>query len=95
MKQVAILGSTGSIGTQTLDVIRQHPDRFGVYMLSAGSNAALLVQQALEFKAKRVVICNPDKYKDVRDALPAEYDVRLGIKCYAVMNMWVGGEKLL
>ncbi len=80
MKQVAILGSTGSIGTQTLDVIRQHPDRFGVYMLSAGSNAALLVQQALEFKVKRVVICNPEKYKDVRDALPAEYDVRLGIE---------------
>ena len=80
MKQVAILGSTGSIGTQTLDVIRQHPDRFGVYMLSAGSNAALLVQQALEFKVKRVVICNPDRYKDVRDALPAEYDVRLGIE---------------
>ena len=80
MKQVAILGSTGSIGTQTLDVIRQHPDRFGVYMLSAGSNAALLVQQALEFKVKRVVICNPDRYRDVRDALPAEYDVRLGIE---------------
>ena len=79
MKQVAILGSTGSIGTQTLDVIRQHPDRFGVYMLSAGSNAALLVQQALEFKAKRVVICNPEKYKEVRDNLPKEYDVRLGI----------------
>ena len=80
MKQVAILGSTGSIGTQTLDVIRQHPDRFGVYMLSAGSNAALLVQQALEFKAKRVVICNPEKYKEVRDNLPKEYDVRLGIE---------------
>ena len=79
MKQVAILGSTGSIGTQTLDVIRQHPDRFGVYMLSAGSNASLLVQQALEFKAKRVVICNPEKYKEVRDNLPKEYDVRLGI----------------
>ena len=80
MKQVAILGSTGSIGTQTLDVVRQHPDRFGVYMLSAGSNAALLVQQALEFRVRRVVICNPDRYKDVRDALPAEYDVRLGIE---------------
>ena len=79
MKQVAILGSTGSIGTQTLEVVRQHPDRFGVYMISAGSNAALLVQQALEFKVKRVVICNPTKYRDVRDALPADYDVRLGI----------------
>ncbi|MBP5332941.1 MAG: 1-deoxy-D-xylulose-5-phosphate reductoisomerase [Bacteroidales bacterium] len=80
MKQVAILGSTGSIGTQTLDVVRQHPDRFEVYMLSAGSNATLLVQQALEFRVRRVVICNPDRYKDVRDALPAEYDVRLGIE---------------
>ena len=80
MKQVAILGSTGSIGTQTLEVVRQHPDRFGVYMISAGSNAALLVEQALEFKVRRVVICNPDKYKEVRDALPAEYDVRLGIE---------------
>ena len=80
MKQVAILGSTGSIGTQTLDVIRQHPDRFGVFMLSAGSNATLLVQQALEFKVKRVVICNPDRYQEVRSALPSEYDVRLGIE---------------
>ena len=79
MKQVAILGSTGSIGTQTLEVVRQHPDRFGVYMISAGSNATLLVEQALEFKVKRVVICNPEKYKEVRNALPAEYDVRLGI----------------
>ena len=79
MKQVAILGSTGSIGTQTLEVVRQHPDRFAVYMISAGSNAALLVQQALEFKVRHVVICNPDKYSEVRSALPAEYDVRLGI----------------
>ena len=80
MKQVAILGSTGSIGTQTLEVVRQHPDRFGVYMISAGSNASQLVEQALEFKVRRVVICNPDKYKEVREALPAEYDVRLGIE---------------
>ena len=80
MNQVAILGSTGSIGTQTLEVVRQHPDRFGVYMISAGSNASLLVEQALEFKVRRVVICNPDKYKEVREALPAEYDVRLGIE---------------
>ena len=72
MKQVAILGSTGSIGTQTLEVVRQHPDRFAVYMISAGSNAALLVQQALEFKVRHVVICNPDKYSEVRSALPAD-----------------------
>ncbi|MBO4340701.1 MAG: 1-deoxy-D-xylulose-5-phosphate reductoisomerase [Bacteroidales bacterium] len=79
MKRIAILGSTGSIGTQTLDVVRQHPDEFRVDMISAGSNADLLVHQALSFKVPHVVICNPDRYSDVRDALPAEYDVRLGI----------------
>ena len=45
-KRIAILGSTGSIGRQTLDVVRQHPDRFEVEMISAGGNAPLLVEQA-------------------------------------------------
>ena len=79
MKTLAILGSTGSIGTQTLDVVRQHPDEFRVDMISAGSNAALLVQQALAFKVPEVVICNPEKYQEVRDALPSGYNVHLGI----------------
>lgn len=79
MKTLAILGSTGSIGTQTLDVVRQHPDEFRVDMISAGSNAALLVQQALAFKVPEVVICNPEKYQEVRDALPS-YNVHLGIE---------------
>ncbi len=80
MKTLAILGSTGSIGTQTLDVVRQHPDEFRVDMISAGSNAALLVQQALAFKVPEVVICNPEKYQEVRDALPSGYNVHLGIE---------------
>ena len=80
MKTLAILGSTGSIGTQTLDVVRQHPDEFQVDMISAGSNAALLVQQALAFKVPEVVICNPEKYQEVRDALPSGYNVHLGIE---------------
>jgi len=80
MKRIAILGSTGSIGTQTLDVVRQHPDEFRVDMISAGNNAQLLVEQALAFNVPNVVICNPDKYQAVRDALPAGFNVFLGIE---------------
>ena len=79
MKHIAILGSTGSIGTQTLDVVRQHPDRFSVFMISANNNDALLVQQALAFRVPHVVICNPQKYEAVRAALPASFQVHLGI----------------
>ena len=77
-KQVAILGSTGSIGTQTLDVVRQHPDKFSVFMISANSSADLLIQQARAFRVPHVVICNPDKFQQVKDALPG-VDVQLGI----------------
>ena len=80
MKQIAILGSTGSIGTQTLDVVRQHPDRFSVYMLSANNSAELLIQQALRYKVPHVVICNPDKYAQVRAALPESTQVYSGIQ---------------
>ena len=80
MKTIAILGSTGSIGTQTLDVVRQHPDRFSVFMISANSSAQLLVQQALSFRVPHVVICNPAKFQEVRDALPASVQVHLGIQ---------------
>ena len=79
-KSIAILGSTGSIGTQTLDVVRQHPERFSVFMLSANSSAQLLIQQALAFHVPHVVICNPAKYQEVRDALPADIQVHPGIE---------------
>ncbi len=79
MKNLAILGSTGSIGTQTLDVVRQHPDRFRVWMLSANNNAQLLVEQALSFQVPHVVICNPDRYHEVREALPPHIQVHQGI----------------
>ena len=68
-KSIAILGATGSIGTQALEVVRAHPDRFVVYALTAGHNADLLIEQALEFRPKVVVIGNCDKYKQVQDAL--------------------------
>lgn len=61
-RRIAILGSTGSIGTQTLDVIRRHPERFEVEMISARRNVDLLVRQALEFKAGNVVICDEQQY---------------------------------
>lgn len=68
-RRIAILGSTGSIGTQTLDVIRQHRDLFEVEMISANNSADLLVAQAREFEVNNVVICNESRYQAVADAL--------------------------
>ncbi|MBP5546718.1 MAG: 1-deoxy-D-xylulose-5-phosphate reductoisomerase [Bacteroidales bacterium] len=78
MKRIAILGSTGSIGTQALNVIRRHPDLFSVEVLCAGSNADLLVQQALEFNPNAVVIADESKYPAVKEALEPK-----GIKIFA------------
>ena len=78
MKQIAILGSTGSIGTQALNVIRRHTDLFGVEVLCAGSNADLLIRQAREFSPNAVVIADERKYEQVRDAL-----CDIGVKVYA------------
>lgn len=69
MKQIAILGSTGSIGTQTLDVVRQYPSEFSVYALSAHRNVELLIQQALEFSPAVVCIADESCYVRLRDAL--------------------------
>lgn len=69
MKHIAILGSTGSIGTQTLNVVRRHPDLFQVEVLVAGSNAELLRQQALEFNPNIVVISDRQKYSELNEAL--------------------------
>jgi 1-deoxy-D-xylulose-5-phosphate reductoisomerase len=69
MKKIAILGSTGSIGTQTLQVIENHPDLFCAYVLTAGSNADLLIQQAKRFQPEFVVIADESKYAYVKDAL--------------------------
>lgn len=77
-KRIAILGSTGSIGTQALNVIRRHRDRFAVEVLCAGSNADLLIQQALEFDPNAVAIADEGKYAQVSEALQPR-----GIKVYA------------
>lgn len=68
-KNIAILGSTGSIGTQTLDVISQFPDRFNARILTAGNNVELLIKQAIKHRPALAVIANPDKYKQLHDAL--------------------------
>ena len=68
-KQIAILGSTGSIGTQALQVIAEHPDRFEARILTANNRWELLVEQARQFKPAAVVIANEAHYEAVRDAL--------------------------
>ena len=80
-RRIAILGSTGSIGRQALDVIRQHRDLFEVELLTANNSSELLIQQAIEFDANCVVICNEDKYREVADALQPHY-----IKVFAGMK---------
>lgn len=78
---IAVLGSTGSIGCQTLDVVSQHPDLFQIELLTANSNSALLIQQARTFNPGSVVICNEHKYQEVFDALDGE-----DIKVFAGMD---------
>ncbi len=75
-KNIAILGSTGSIGTQTLDIVRANPGKLQVEVLSAQSNADLLVQQAIEFSPNAVVIAEEERYVYVKDALQ-EYDIKV------------------
>lgn len=83
-KRIAILGSTGSIGTQTLEVIRQHPEDFEVEVLTAQNNCDLLIAQALEFKPNAVVIGNEHNYQKVKEALlPHDIKVFAGHKAIA------------
>ncbi|WP_207425625.1 1-deoxy-D-xylulose-5-phosphate reductoisomerase [Pedobacter sp. SYSU D00535] len=69
MKQIAILGSSGSIGTQALEVIREHPGLFKATVLTVNQNAELLIQQAMEFLPECVVIADERKYEEVKSAL--------------------------
>jgi 1-deoxy-D-xylulose-5-phosphate reductoisomerase len=69
IKNIAILGSTGSIGTQALEVIGENPSLFSAYVLTANNNAHLLIQQALQFNPAYVAICDETKYAEVKQAL--------------------------
>lgn len=68
-KHIAILGSTGSIGTQALEVVAAHPEKFEVEVLTAQNNAQLLIEQARQFKPNAVVIANETLYEQVKGAL--------------------------
>ncbi len=81
IKNIAILGSTGSIGTQALEVISENPSLFNAYLITANSNAHLLIQQALAFKPAYAIICDTDKYTEVKQALAnTETKVLAGIQ---------------
>jgi len=80
MKIISILGSTGSIGTQTLDVIRNNKDKFEIYGLSANRSVDKLIDQILEFKPKIVCIYDGTKFLDLKskvDELDIDYDIEL------------------
>ena len=68
-RRLAILGSTGSIGTQTLDIVRQHRDMFEVELISANSSIELLAAQAREFDVNNVVVCDESRYRELSEAL--------------------------
>lgn len=82
-RKLAILGSTGSIGTQALDVVREHSDRFEVYAIVANNSTELLIKQAREFIPEIVVVANENKYQEVKDSLSD-----LPIK------VWVGSDSI-
>ncbi len=74
---ICILGSTGSIGTQALDVIAQHPDRYEVYCLTANNSVEKLAAQARQFNPAAVVIANEDHYEDLKSALADRPDIKV------------------
>ncbi len=69
MKAITLLGSTGSIGTQTLDIVAQYPDRFRIVGLTAGRNVTLLAQQIRQFRPEIVAICDEDKLQELQEAI--------------------------
>lgn len=76
-KQICILGSTGSIGTQALDVVSQHPDLYEVYCLTANNKVDELAAQARQFNPAAVVIANEDRYSDLQKALEDRPDIKV------------------
>ena len=88
-RHIAILGSTGSIGRQALDVIGQHRDLFEVELLTANNSTDLLISQAIGFDVNAVVICNEDKYQEVKDALDP-HDIKVFAGMQSVCDLVTG-----
>lgn len=95
-KSITILGSTGSIGVQALEVIAQHPDTFTVEVLTAQDNAALLIEQAIAFQPNAVVIGNETKYPEVAEALK-KYPVKVfaGAASLCAVAAWDTADMVL
>ncbi|GKZ01811.1 hypothetical protein ANS014_02450 [Paraclostridium bifermentans] len=77
MKRISILGSTGSIGTQTLDVVRKNKDKFEVVAISANSSINLLLEQITEFKPKYVAVYDEDSAKALKNMIPSDIDIKV------------------
>lgn len=88
-RRLAILGSTGSIGRQALDVVRQHKDLFQVELLTANNSVDMLVAQAIEFDVNAVVICNESKYGQVKEALDP-HDIKVFAGMDSVCDLVAG-----
>jgi 1-deoxy-D-xylulose-5-phosphate reductoisomerase len=86
MKKIALLGSTGSIGQQTLDVIANNPELFSVEVLTANNNVDLLVEQAIKFLPNVVIISNEEKYTKVKEAL-SSYPIKIYSGCDAIAQV--------
>lgn len=84
-KRLVILGSTGSIGTQTLEVVRQHPDQFDIIGLTANSNWELLLEQIKEFSPRYALICNSDHYSDLKSQVSSSVKIICGEEHLAAM----------
>ncbi len=90
-RHIAILGSTGSIGRQALDVIGQHRDLFEVELLTANNSTDLLIRQAIEFDVNAVVICNENKYQEVKEALDP-HDIKVFAGMQSVCDLVTGSN---
>ncbi|HOR40304.1 MAG TPA: 1-deoxy-D-xylulose-5-phosphate reductoisomerase [Paludibacteraceae bacterium] len=85
-KQIAILGSTGSIGTQALEVIAAHPDKFEVYAITANNSVDLLIEQAVRFQPEMVIIANEQHYAYIKKALE-NYPIKVYAGVKAICEM--------
>lgn len=90
MKRISILGSTGSIGTQTLDVVAMHPEAFEVDGLAAGSNTSLLLEQVRRFKPRRVSVSTKELAEEIRSSLPAGVELYSGSE--GLVEIAAGGD---
>ena len=97
MKQLSILGATGSIGTSALDIVRIHPDRFQVKALTAGNNLPLLSQQITEFKPEMVAVLNENKARQLGEMVKPDSETRImyGPDGYEAAAAWNGVDVVL